>query len=109
VCHSHPVAEKQGAFTLKITIHDEPGALKLQLEGSVVGPWVGEFGRTWHELEPSLKAKKLTVDLCGVLHMDLEGRRVLAEIYNKTHAALLANTPMTEYFAEEARRRSAKS
>jgi hypothetical protein len=41
--------------------------------------------------------------------MDLEGRRVLAEIYNKTHAALLANTPMTEYFAEEARRRSAKS
>ena len=93
---------------MKITIHDEPGALKLQLEGSVVGPWVGEFG-TWHELEPSLKAKKLTVDLCGVLHMDLEGRRVLAEIYNKTHAALLANTPMTEYFAEEARRRSTKS
>jgi hypothetical protein len=96
-------------FTLKITIHDEPGALNLKLEGSVVGPWVGEFGRTWRELEPSLKAKKLTVDLCGVLHMDLEGRQLLAEIYRKTHAALLANTPMTEYFAEEARRRSANS
>ena len=94
---------------MKITIHDEPGALKLQLEGSVVGPWVGEFGRTWHELEPSLKAKKLTVDLCGVLHMDVEGRQLLAEIYRKTHAALLANTPMAEFFAEETRRRSANS
>ena len=94
---------------MKITIHDEPGALKLKLEGSVVGPWVGEFDRTWHELEPSLKAKKLTVDLCGVVHMDSEARQVLAEIYKKTHAALLANTPMTEYFAEEARRRSTNS
>jgi anti-anti-sigma regulatory factor len=96
-------------ITLRITIHDEPDAVKLQLEGTVVGPWVREFDRTWRGLASALESKKLVVDLCGVLHMDSEARRILAEIYKQTGADLLANTPMTEYFAEDARRRSKKS
>lgn len=57
----------------------------------------------------SLGSKRLCVDLREVLQMDADGRRVLAEIYKKTGADLLANTPMTKYFAEEARREDLKS
>lgn len=35
--------------------------------------------------------------------MDGRGRRILAEIHRKTGADFLADTPMTKYFAEEAR------
>ncbi len=41
--------------------------------------------------------------------MDSEARRLLADIYKQTGADLLTNTPMTEYFAVEARRRSEES
>jgi hypothetical protein len=92
--------------TLKITIHDEPKMLRLELEGKVTGPWVSEFDQTWRSLAPSLNSRKLVVDLCGVIHMDAEARRLLAEIYKKTGADLLADTPMTTYFADEARRQN---
>ena len=94
---------------MKITIHDDPDALRLKLEGTVVGPWVKEFDQTWRDLARSLESRKLIVDLYGVLHMDPEARRLLAQIYRQTGADILTNTPMTEYFAEEARRRSKNS
>ena len=46
------------------------------------------------------RSKKLVVDLCGVIHMDSEARRLLAEIHKRTGADLLADTPMTKYFAD---------
>jgi len=36
--------------------------------------------------------------------MNADARQVLAEIHKRTGADLLADTPMTKYFAEEARR-----
>jgi len=92
--------------TLKITIHDEPNArLKLKLEGQVAGPWVRELYRTWQSLTPVLESRKLVIDLCGVMHMDSDARNLLAEIYKKSGPDFLANTPITRYFADEARRR----
>jgi hypothetical protein len=41
--------------------------------------------------------------------MDAYGRRILAEIYGTTGADFLTDTPMTKYFADEARRQGAKS
>jgi anti-anti-sigma regulatory factor len=91
---------------LRITIHDEPDAVRLQLEGKVTGGLVSEFDRTWRSLAPSLGSKKLIVDLREVIHMDAEARGLLAEIHKKTGADFIANTPMAKYFADEARRRS---
>lgn len=91
---------------LNITIHDERDAIRLQLEGKVTQNLVSEFGRTWRSLAPSLDSKKAVVDLHGVIHMDSEARRLLAEIHTKTGAEFLAATPMTKYLADEARRRS---
>ena len=67
---------------------------------------MNEFDRTWRSLVSSLGSKKLRVDLRGVTHMDASGRQLLAEIHKKTAADFLADTPMTKYFAEEARHRS---
>jgi hypothetical protein len=35
--------------------------------------------------------------------MDAEAQRLLTEIYEKTGAELIADTPMTKYFVDEAR------
>ena len=88
---------------LRITIDDEANPVRLKLEGRIVGPWVAELDRTWHSLSPSLGERKLCVDLCGVSYIDHEGRRILADIYRQAHAQFETDTPMAEYFAEEAR------
>jgi hypothetical protein len=88
---------------LRITINEEPEKLTLRLEGRIVAPWTAELDRTWHSLGPSLAGKKVSVDLCGVSYIDREGRGILADMYRKTHARFQTDTPLTEYFAQEAR------
>jgi len=89
---------------LRITTHEQARAVTIKLEGSVAGPVVAEFDRTWHALAASLGSRKLSVDLCGVTFVDEAGRQLLAEIHNTTAAQFLADTPFTKYFAEQASR-----
>lgn len=76
--------------------------ITLKIEGRIAGLPVTELHRAWQELAPTLREKKLLVDLCGVTHVDATGRSVLAEIHARTGAKFLADTPLTKYFAEEA-------
>ena len=87
----------------RITVQEEPDGTTLRLEGRVVGPWVAELNRSWPALISSLGYRKLLVDLCGVTHVDRDGMRILADIHKATGARFVADTPMTKYFAEEAR------
>ena len=80
--------------------------MMLKLEGRLTGPGVGEFDQAWRSLKSSLDSRKLVVDLRGVIHMDAEARQLLTEIYGKTKAEIIADTPMTKYFADEARRQN---
>jgi len=89
--------------TLKITINEEAQAATIRLEGRVTGPWVDEFKQAWNSLSASLGTKRLAVDLRGVTHMNSDARRILAEIHKKTGAQFLTGSPMTKYFADEAR------
>ena len=93
-------------ITVKITIQEEANSMRLKLEGKVTAAGTKEFERAWRTLEQSLDHKKLVVDLGGVIHMDSDARRLLAEIYKKTGAEFVADTPMTKYFVEEARRKT---
>lgn len=93
---------------MKITLHDRPGATTIRLEGRIVGPWAGVLDQTWRSLVQSLGSKKLHVDLCNVIQMDTEGKRVLSEIYRASGAHFVADTPMTKYFAYEAQLRGHK-
>ena len=80
----------------------------LKLEGRIVGPWAAELDRTWHSLGP-LSGRDLSVDLCGVSYVDHDGRGILADIYRTTHAQFQTESPLMEYFAQEARSDSSKN
>jgi hypothetical protein len=96
------------ARMLRITIHETAKGQTIQLEGKIAGPWVEEFNRTWHSLAPSLGSRALHLDLRSVAFVDANGRLLLREIYQKTNACFLADSPLTQYFADDARRRSPK-
>ena len=94
---------------LRITIQDEAAKVTLKIEGRIVGPWAAELGRTWRSLGPSLSNKALSVDLCGVSYIDREGRGILADIYRHTHAQFETDTPLMEYFVQEAQHSSSNT
>ena len=77
--------------------------MMLKLEGRIIGPWTAELERSWHSLGASLDGRKLAVDLRCVSYVDHKGREILAEMYRKTGAQFQTDTPLTEYFAQEAR------
>jgi anti-anti-sigma regulatory factor len=89
---------------LRISIDERDGTTWLKLEGRVTGDWAKEFERTWREIAAARDSKKFGVDLCGVTHMDAHARKVLSEIHRETGAEFLADSPITKFFAEEARR-----
>jgi anti-anti-sigma regulatory factor len=91
---------------LRITIHEGSKAQTIQLEGKIAGPWVEELNRTWQSLAPSLGSKELHFDLSGVAFVDAKGRQLLREIYQKTNACFLADSPLTQYFADDAMQQS---
>jgi hypothetical protein len=90
---------------VRVTIQQANGdGVTMQIEGKVAGANVSALKSAWLELAPSLGEKKLLVDLRGVTHVDEPGRKLLAEIHDRTSAEFAADTPLTKYFAEEAQR-----
>ena len=73
----------------------------MRLEGRVAGPWASELNRVWVETAPQLASKKLIIDLHNVTYADVTGKKVLKDIYEQTNAELVANTPWTQFLAEE--------
>jgi anti-anti-sigma factor len=93
----------------KITVDELRDTRWLKLEGRITGNWAKEFERAWNELSGALDSRKFVIDLRGVTHMDGNGQRVLAAIYRQTGAEFLTDSPLTTFFAEEARRNVAES
>jgi anti-anti-sigma regulatory factor len=93
---------------LRITIQEGEWAQTIKLEGKITGPWVEEFNRTWHSLAPSLGSKRLYLDLRGVVFVDAKGKQLLREIYQRTNASFLVDSPLTQYFADDAMQQSRK-
>ena len=75
----------------------------MKLEGKMAGPWVEECRQAWLALAPSLRAKKLTLDLRGITFVDDSGAQLLRDMYRETHAEMFTDSPLTSYFAEQAR------
>ena len=92
---------------LKITIIRNANEVTMTLEGKLNGPWVAEANRSWHTLEESLGSTKLNLDLRGLSFADVEGRQLLHEIYDETHAAFLTDSPLTKFYAEQAMQKTA--
>lgn len=80
--------------------------MTIKIEGKIAGQQVAELDRAWRELAPALGEKKLSVDLCGVTFVDGKAKTLLAEIYAKTGAEFIADTPLTKYFSQQAQQSS---
>jgi anti-anti-sigma regulatory factor len=94
---------------LRITIHENAKGQTIQLEGKIAGPWVEELTRIWLSLALPVGSKALCLDLRDVAFVDAKGRQLLREIYQNTNVRFLVDSPLTQYFADDARRQSPKS
>ena len=87
---------------LKISIKDDSPVATLKIEGKLVGPWATELGRTWHDLWVSARRMPLRLDIRGVSFADQNGTHILREIVRETGAEILSDSPLTQYFANQA-------
>ena len=63
---------------LRITVHDNPGSLTVQLEGRLAGPWVRELEGCWQSIRARQGKPVLRFDLTGVTFIDAAGKEFLA-------------------------------
>ena len=85
---------------LRITIHDYPGAVVLQLEGRIAVPWLTELETCWHKTVTGQRKPILTVDLAGVTFVDAAGKACLAAMHRQG-AGFVAGDCLTQSIVEE--------
>ena len=72
--------DQLGVRMLKITIERDAKTPILRLAGRIVGPWVDELDRTWHEVSAGAAGGTVLLDLCDVTFVAPEGRRQLTRM-----------------------------
>jgi hypothetical protein len=61
---------------LKITSKKNRNSMRLRLEGSLTGPWVGELEHAWRTIQPA-RAVPIVVDLTNVTFVGEDGKLLL--------------------------------
>lgn len=97
---------------LRITVEDYVRKSKegltparaLKLEGKLTGPWVEELERVWGVVTRE-QVGEYVVDLCGVLFVDAEGRKLLERMYEQ-RTRLTASGCVMNCLVEEIKRAS---
>jgi hypothetical protein len=74
---------------LKITVHDEPAARRLQIEGKLTGVLIAELEKAWRSESQPPGAKPLEIDLTGMTAID-QGGKILLYLLYKDGACLVA-------------------
>jgi anti-anti-sigma regulatory factor len=68
---------------LRITIHDSPEGLTVQLEGRLAGPWVREAEECRQRTLAGRRGITVRVDLAGVTFIDGAGKAYLADMHRQ--------------------------
>jgi anti-anti-sigma regulatory factor len=68
---------------LRITVHDRPEALTIQLEGRLAGSSVQVLHECWQNTLARPRQKNLCVDLTEVTSIDAAGRSYLATLHGE--------------------------
>ena len=76
---------------LRITVHDEPGALTFQLEGRLAGHWVRVLEECWQSALARQRQPTLRVDLTEVTSIDAAGRACLAALHREGTVLIAAD------------------
>jgi hypothetical protein len=85
---------------LRITVHDEPGALTFQLEGRLAGHWVRVLEECWRSTLARQRRPILRADLTGVTSIDAEGQARLAAMHREGAEFVVADCLMKAVVAE---------
>jgi anti-anti-sigma regulatory factor len=85
---------------LRITVHDSPAALRFQLEGKLIGPWVGELRQSWQTAQSVRDDRPVVVDLTEVAFIDDSGKELLRELC-KSGAKFIACQPHTRAIVDQ--------
>jgi hypothetical protein len=64
----------------KISIDDIPSRRTLIVEGTLVGPWVAELGRSWRSASQDLDRRKLVIDLRNLTVISREGEEAIFDL-----------------------------
>lgn len=84
---------------LKITSEKNSDSVRLRLEGSLTGPWVGELDHEWRTIQ-SAEAVPFVVDLTGVTFVGEDGKLLLKQLWREG-AQLIATGCCTGHLVEE--------
>jgi hypothetical protein len=85
---------------LRLTAHNNPGSLTVQVEGRLAGPWVRELEDCWQSILASECQPVLLVDLTRVTFIDAAGKKFLAAMRTKRAAFLTCGCLMRAVVAE---------
>jgi hypothetical protein len=85
---------------LRITVHDNPASLTVQLEGRLAGPWVRELEACWRSSLAGQRKLVLRFDLTGVTHLDAAGKEFLAAMHTEGAEFLARGCLMRAVVAE---------
>jgi hypothetical protein len=67
----------------RISIADTPSRRTLIVEGTLVGPWVAELGRTWRNAGQDIDRRKLVIDLRNLTDISREGEDAIFDLMKK--------------------------
>ena len=84
----------------RITVHDKPGTVSLQLEGRLVGDAVQVLEECWQSAVPRQQKAALRVDLTGVTSIDDLGYACL-ELLHRQGARFIAADCFTKAVVAE--------
>lgn len=84
---------------LKITSEKNRDSVRLRLEGSLTGPWVGELEHEWRTIQPA-EGIPLVVDLTNVTFVGEDGKLLLTRMWREG-AQLIATGCCIGYLVEE--------
>ena len=77
---------------LRVTVETFGTALRLKVEGRLIGPWVPELEQSWRRLIRRSPGVDLIVDLTDTEFVDLAGTYLLSLMY-RSGIQLRANSP----------------
>jgi anti-anti-sigma regulatory factor len=68
---------------LRITAHDNPDSVTLQVEGTLAGAFVQELESCWRSTQSASPDRAVEIDLTGVTYVDDSGKDLLAALHAK--------------------------
>ena len=85
---------------LRITVHDDPDSLTMQLEGGLAGPWVQEAENCWQRALAGGTRPLLRLNLESVTFIDAAGKSFLAAAHAQGAKLVASGCMMRAVVAE---------